>query len=119
MLDIHGHRDISPDGSLWKGGQHAAQRAALEEQKNARAQSAAQFAVQMKLMQQQMKSANQVEIPKVLPASPPNRESEQTLAASQDQRRAAGRRFSFNSARMAGKSSFVQNLLGTVSNLGA
>lgn len=82
-----------------KGGGNGA---AIEEQRKAREQSAQQFALQMKMMQQQAKMASQVETPTILPAAPPQRTDEQTIEAARDQSRNAKRRFSFNSARMAG-----------------
>lgn len=84
-----------------KGGGNGA---AIEEQRKAREQSAQQFAIQMKMMQQQAKMASQVKTPTILPAAPPQRTDEQTIEAARDQKRNAGRRFSFASTRMAGAS---------------
>lgn len=84
---------------LHKGGDNGA---AIREQKLARQQSAKQFAIQMELMAKQAAMAASVKTPVILPAAPPQQTSDATLEAARDQRRQAGRRFSFSSARMAG-----------------
>ena len=85
-----------------KGGGNGA---AIAEQKAAREQSAEQFKIQMAMMLKQQKEAANIQTPTILPAAPPARTDEQTVEAARDQSRNARRRFSFNSARMAGAQS--------------
>lgn len=101
---------------LCKGGN---QDAAIAEQRAARAQSAGQFKIQMQMMAAQAKAAAQVKVPVIRPADPPAQTSDATIEAARDQKRQAGRRFGFASARMAGSNSLgSQPVLGGGYQLG-
>jgi len=95
---------------LCKGGDNGA---ALQEQRLAREQAAKQFKIQMMMMARQAEMAAAVKPPVILPAAPPQQTSDATLEAARDQKRNAGRRFSFSSARMAG-SNGAQKLGGSM-----
>lgn len=82
---------------LHKGGGNGA---AIEEQRAARLQSAAQFKEQMALMRQQYEDAQKVKTPAYVPASAPQEGSPDVVNAGMEMRRRMQRRFGSAATRM-------------------
>lgn len=76
--------------------------AAIREQAAARKLSEQQFKIQMEFMKKQAEAAGSFEVPKMLPASPPNSASPDVFQAGVEQRMRQGRRFGFAKTVMAG-----------------
>ena len=76
--------------------------AAIREQAKARKLSEQQFKLQMEFMKQQAEMAGSLEIPKMVPASPPNSASPDVFQAGMEERRKAARRFGYSKTVMAG-----------------
>ncbi len=92
--------------------------AAIREQAKARKMSEQQFRTQMEFMKKQAEMAGSFEVPKVVPASPPNSASPDVFQAGVEERMKAGRRFGYAKTVMAGAQPRTTPALGGATKMG-